>query len=359
MSAPNPYLAHLEEEESVYSGRKYPRLGFVKRDAYSEQRSYYAPPSKDLQTEENQDEEEFDIEEEFVDDNVNEAFSEYNDNKPHLDWTHQSEPSSKHALFVHGNYSSYYGYRSSSKTRIDSRMALFDPEWFRNKRVLDIGCNAGHVTLNIAMHLRPALVEGVDIDPSLIRRAKYLHATRASLITPSSEGECDANYFPISCTSAFGTLPLINVEDTKLGFPHNVDFRVGDWVHERFPQDDSQMFDVVLALSVTKWIHLNGGKYESYLGDGGIRYFFRKVVASLLPGGRFILEPQPFQGYQKRSNLTDKMRHNFSRIKLVPEQFPQHLQNLGLALEHTFQGGKDVQKARGFQRPMFVFIKPL
>lgn len=52
-----------------------------------------------------------------------------------------------------------------------------------------------------------------------------------------------------------------------------------------------------MALSITKWIHLNWG-------DAGIKRFFRRVYRHLRPGGLFILEPQSFETYKKRAKLT-------------------------------------------------------
>ena len=49
---------------------------------------------------------------------------------------------------------------------------------------------------------------------------------------------------------------------------------------------------------MTKWIHLNWG-------DDGIRQLFGKVFALLKPGGHFVLEPQAYSTYQRRSRLSD------------------------------------------------------
>jgi SAM-dependent methyltransferase len=246
----NPYLAHRNTSEPNYAARKYPKLGFRSKD-----RNYHAPDQSYYRKQD----EDYEMETEEVQEN----YYEYEENVDMIpdqeepmkgaEFAKDKEVNTKQA-FIHGNYASYYGYRSASKTRIDCRLAFFKPKWFNGKRVLDIGCNAGHVTLNIAMHLSPQSIEGVDIDPSLIRRARCLHATRASLISPDVNG--DTNYFPISCTSSFGTLPMLHKSDDV--FPYNVEFRAGDWVNERIPSD-GEKYGVILALSVTKWIHLNGG----------------------------------------------------------------------------------------------------
>ena len=62
-------------------------------------------------------------------------------------------------------------------------------------------------------------------------------------------------------------------------------------------QSQEAEYDVILALSLTKWIHLNWG-------DAGIKRFFQKVYAHLRPGGRFIVEPQPFSSYSRRKRIT-------------------------------------------------------
>ena len=42
---------------------------------------------------------------------------------------------------------------------------------FAGKRVLDIGCHIGTISLQIAAHHAPANVLGVDIDPLMIKAA--------------------------------------------------------------------------------------------------------------------------------------------------------------------------------------------
>ena len=49
-------------------------------------------------------------------------------------------------------------------------------------------------------------------------------------------------------------------------------------------------FDTVVCLSVSKWVHLNGG-------DEALQALFARVWRLLAPGGRFLLEPQPWRSY--------------------------------------------------------------
>lgn len=61
---------------------------------------------------------------------------------------------------------------------------------------------------------------------------------------------------------------------------------------------DGGKYDLVLCLSVTKWIHLN-------YGDQGIRLTFKKIFNQLRPGGKLILELQNWPSMKnfKQSNV--------------------------------------------------------
>ncbi|EGF83790.1 hypothetical protein BATDEDRAFT_5193, partial [Batrachochytrium dendrobatidis JAM81] len=227
--------------------------------------------------------------------------------------------------FQFGNYSSYYGKRESS-SRLDYRLAAFEKSWFEGLKVLDIGCNSGWMTISIGMAFQPALIEGVDIDPSLIKKSRArlaFYSNENAATKPSTDALiCDFDYYPASCAISFGPLPIHSLANPNYTnptlFPFNVTFRAGDWLNEPPPPSDANRYHTILALSITKWIHLNSG-------DKGIKRFFQKCYQSLLFGGRLIVEPQNFETYHKRSNLTCTIQKNYSRIKFKPTDFVDYL----------------------------------
>ena len=71
----------------------------------------------------------------------------------------------------YGNYKGYYTKRKVS-LHGDARLAVIPSEWLTAQRVLDVGCNSGVVTIELAQKYRPARVTGVDIDDELIATAR-------------------------------------------------------------------------------------------------------------------------------------------------------------------------------------------
>ncbi|KAJ1985103.1 hypothetical protein H4R33_004155 [Dimargaris cristalligena] len=288
----------------------------------------------------------------------------------------ESKKSKESKRYIYGNYAQYYGYRQPSQgtvdpvAALDPRIALLDPAWIRNQRVLDIGCNAGFVTSGLALHLQPWWAVGVDIDPTLIRKAKqHLHFIN-SLLPPSFHSTSIENistrpaiYFPLSMPRLFGNIPVFHhpqvpaeyytrqnvsavhnhsgdrkteekepshsaqltptptLVQSPLKFPQNVFYHSLNWLHPPDPSPLPTHYDTILALSVSKWIHLHHG-------DFGLCQFFQKAYDQLVPGGRFVLEPQAFEGYAKRSRLTETMSHNYQSIQMRPEHFKEHLMSV-------------------------------
>merc|ERR1719215_2123258 len=80
-------------------------------------------------------------------------------------------------IFEHGNYSEYYGYRLSRPEDLEDPRLLalkgrFGDDVFLDKEVLDIGCNAGLVSLAVSRCFGARRVVGIDIDANLVDAAR-------------------------------------------------------------------------------------------------------------------------------------------------------------------------------------------
>jgi len=258
----------------------------------------------------------------------------------------------KDARFQYGNYNRYYGYRNANQ-KSDPRLDNFKIEWFEGKDVLDIGCNVGHVTLAIARDFRPNKIIGLDIDESLIRiaRRNVRHYIRIDL-TQKEE-------FPISLPLFHGPIVPSSLSSSAshndhsiAQFPNNIFFVKGNYVLE---SDDviefqQQEFDSILCLSLTKWIHLNWG-------DVGLKRVFKRIYAQLKPGGRLILEAQPWCSYKQKKKMTETTFKNFSLIKFKPEQFNEYLLSREIGFSTCELIGTPAHPSKGFCRPIHIFTK--
>ncbi|KAH8832953.1 Bicoid-interacting protein 3-domain-containing protein [Flagelloscypha sp. PMI_526] len=262
---------------------------------------------------------------------------------------------------IHGNYHGYYLKRPSVS---DPRLAILPPDTFSGKAVLDVGCNEGWVSCEIAQTLGAKRVVGVDIDESLIRGAWRRRRTVWSLQGPPPSGgsmkrkrsespetrgvESSGlpNHFPAALEHSLGPLPIPPARpETADIFPHNITFRVADWVVTSIPED-KEGYDVILGFSITKWIHLNSG-------DEGIRAFFGRVHSLLKSGGQFILEPQDWENYGRARRIDKKLKESMQTLTLRPDDFDTLLQNQGFSSPvHCGTPGEG-----GFKRPVLIYTK--
>ncbi|XP_018014673.1 uncharacterized protein LOC108671617 [Hyalella azteca] len=267
--------------------------------------------------------------------------------------------------FQYGNYHQYYGYRNPQHNT-DPRLAFLNPRWFDGRDVLDVGCNIGHVTLTVARDFNPRFVTGIDIDKKLINIANK----NVRHYLTKGKG---LQGFPKGFERVYGGLPCqeeLEQQETanKMGpeereefqqrlrkrkrlFPHNVTFRKANYVPEteELLEMVRPQFDVILCLSVSKWVHLNWG-------DEGLKRFFRRAYLNLRPGGRLVLEPQPWASYAKRKKLTPQIFENYKNIKLMPDMFEEYLVRVvGFSDCHTL--AIPTHSSKGFQRPIQVYTK--
>lgn len=254
----------------------------------------------------------------------------------------------KDAHFQYGNYNRYYGYRNGGGQE-DPRLKLMQAEWFRAKDVLDIGCNVGHLTLSLARDFQPRKVIGLDIDGGLIRAARR---NVRHYLTAALAGEMR---FPVSmaiCHGPIAAAALPGRGAESVAFPNNVFFVEGNYIVESEAQLEGQQeeFDMILCLSLTKWVHLNWG-------DDGVRLLFKRMFRQLRPGGRMLLEAQPFHSYAKKKKLTETTYKHYHAITLRPEKFNEYLLSPEVGFAKCELVATPSHASKGFQRPLYLFTK--
>uniref|UniRef100_A0A5S6R527 RNA methyltransferase n=1 Tax=Trichuris muris TaxID=70415 RepID=A0A5S6R527_TRIMR len=236
----------------------------------------------------------------------------------------------KHQKFRYGNYSRYYGKRMGQVALLDPRMHLLQAEWFQGCRVLDIGCNVGTLTIAIAQEFAPRHIVGIDIDSYLV------HLARKNL----------QEYGPIVAP------PISARPDEDAPYPNNVSFKQANYVldSDAFLDQVRPEYDTIIAFSLTKWVHLNWG-------DDGLKRFFRRVYRNLKPGGRFLLEPQPFASYNRRKAICPEMLENYRKISFYPENFDQYLKSEEVGFVSCTTVGTPEHASKGFRRPVLLYTK--
>lgn len=137
--------------------------------------------------------------------------------------------------YHYGTYSHHYGYQTPT-LNIDPRLAAFRPEWFRGKKVLEIGCNVGHMTLAIAKNWSPVHILGLDIDGCVVHAARQnlrhflseLHKWEVRQNTDTQEKACEVETrrtFPLSLRLCRGPITAPPLLPPAPGvFPNNVSF---------------------------------------------------------------------------------------------------------------------------------------
>jgi len=209
-------------------------------------------------------------------------------------------------------------------------------------------------------------VIGVDIDGSLItaawkrRRVVWsaqgpdlsgAHSSKRKRPTGPNPDSGSAptpipDYFPESLASTFGHLPIPpSGPETQDKFPHNLTFRTADWPSQRIPEDDTG-YDVVIAFSLSKWIHIHNG-------DEGLIKFFERVYTVLNPNGSFVLEPQSWESYAKAKRMDTVLKEKANNLKLRPEGFQTILEGIGFVLDQSMGPIGE----GGFQRSINLYRK--
>ena len=181
--------------------------------------------------------------------------------------------------------------------------------------MLDIGCNNGAVAGHLLLRHAVKSVVGVDVDEELILKSRSHVNFMLSRLHPDRTGDPGGRrpeWYPVSSVRKYGSR-IAHAEVCARGR-----FWCGDYVTAVDPVSSSSSsssvgggYDVVLALSVVKWIHLTHG-------DTGLRRFFEKVAADVRPWGYFLLEPQDWESYGRAVRKNPALRGMFEEIKVRP-----------------------------------------
>jgi len=235
-----------------------------------------------------------------------------------------------------GNYGRYYGYRPSSEGG-DPRLRLVEGSWFEGGKCLDVGCNSGKLTAEIASRFAPRSMVGIDVDADLVDKAQHASERArkqylSSLVSANADRERNGRR-GVCCYCETGT-----------PYPLNCTFRVEDAVDRL----SDHSYDAISCFSVTKWVHISHG-------DEGLLRFFANVHRALKPGGRFIVEPQQWRSYNKAKQ---KIHCDLSNLKLRPTDFPDVLRDaVGFDAVHDLGVPDAPGLPAGFKRPVFCAIK--
>ncbi|XP_039502363.1 7SK snRNA methylphosphate capping enzyme bin3 [Drosophila santomea] len=185
-----------------------------------------------------------------------------------------------------------------------------------------------------------------------IEQLQQQHKLNSLLVKPHE-------FFPISFPLTYGSIPHFlasskspSMLGNKNQFPANVFFRHTNYVlkDESLTASDSQQYDLILCLSVTKWIHLN-------FGDNGLKMAFKRMFNQLRPGGKLILEAQNWASYKKKRNLTPEIYNNYKQIEFFPNKFHEYLLSSEVGFSHSYTLGVPRHMNKGFCRPIQLYAK--
>lgn len=181
----------------------------------------------------------------------------------------------RHEAHRHGNYTNYYNFRSQNIP--DPRLTQLK-SFVQGRRTLDLGCNAGKLTLELATHFAASQVVGVDLDTGLIEAAREAKKTA-----------------------------LLEGQDVE-----KVSFEEFDFANRwPFTGAASGTWDVVMLLSVVKWLHLNNS-------DAVLIELFKRLYEIVVPGGYLVLEPQDWANYKRAANKCPSLKESFRKLELRP-----------------------------------------
>ncbi|GJZ65694.1 probable RNA methyltransferase [Tanacetum coccineum] len=267
------------------------------------------------------------------------------------DQTNNKKRKKPKEVAIFGNYRNYYTYRIDQGLEEDPRIKVMKKEWFEGKNCLDIGCNSGLITITLAKKFGCQKILGIDIDSARIEDAHWnlRNFVRRSepKNRPATKKSKDGKRNSITNSPEETTSEISKSPDSHLF--DIVSFQKDNFVQSLSSPGD-KVYDTILCLSVSKWIHLNWG-------DEGLITLFSKVWRLLQPGGVFILEPQPWKSYISNRQVSQVASTNFKNFEIFPNQFQEILlDKIGFRKIENLSASLSGSKT-GFNRPILALWK--
>jgi 7SK snRNA methylphosphate capping enzyme len=105
-------------------------------------------------------------------------------------------------------------------------------------------------------------------------------------------------------------------------------------------------WDVIMLLSVVKWLHLNNS-------DDVLVELFRRLYEIVVSGGFLVLEPQDWANYKRAAKKCPSLKENFKKLELRPP-FTETLVEGGWEEVDGWE-----RDEFGFERSVRIWRKPL
>ncbi|HET9206693.1 MAG TPA: methyltransferase domain-containing protein [Burkholderiaceae bacterium] len=175
-------------------------------------------------------------------------------------------------------------FEAALATRTAARDAAFFSRHLRQgMRVLDVGCGPGTITVGVAQLVAPGVVIGIDIQPSLVERARALAAARA---LPNVRFEvADVHALPFadgSFDAAFGNGVLMHLAEPMHALTQmRRVLRPGGVIGVRDP-DFGSVLHAPLTPALQHWLEL---RVRVRRHNGGDPFLGRQLRRLLLEAG--------------------------------------------------------------------------
>ena len=247
-----------------------------------------------------------------------------------------------------GNKSNYYSQKKTNPWN-DKRLEIINAKYFNNCRVLDIGCHEGYLPIHIFLKYQTSKIDAIDVDTTTLIRAVKRVQIIDKIIKNQNLSDSEINLKLFEEDKILGAVKIYKKYCNKKPILSGITFMCKNII-DLDPYMKTMKYDTILALKLTKYIHLN-------FGDEGIITMFKNIFCLLNVGGHLILQSQSFKKYKKMKNFVGVFKKNINQIKLFPEKFIEFLTlNFSLELISSNSFNDDFNNYN-IESPILIFQK--